>query len=52
MDEQDRGGIYICFAVGWMDLCVNSFAIVGVDVDLLWLHGRCVGAGRSVFVDR
>jgi len=45
MDEHDRGGICVSPAVGWVHLSVDSFAIVGVDVDLGWLHGRCVGAG-------
>lgn len=52
MDKHDRGEIYVGPAVGWVHLGVDSFAIVGVDVDLAWLHGWCVGAGWSVRKDR
>ena len=51
MDEHNRGGICVGPAGGWVYLGVDSFAVVGVDVSLGWLHGRCVGAGWSVRTD-
>lgn len=48
MDEHDRSGIRASPTVGWMHLGVDSFPVVGVDVDLAWFHGLCVGAGGSV----
>lgn len=52
MDKHDRGGICVGPPVGWVHLCVDSFAIVGVDVDFAWFHGWCVGAGQCVLEDR
>jgi len=40
MDEHDRGGVCAIPAVGWVHLGVDSFAVVGVDVSFVWLHGR------------
>ena len=52
MNKHDRGGIRVSPAAGWVHLCVDSFAIAGVDVGLAWLHGRYEGAGGGVREDR